>query len=227
LPCHGETGKGDGPKGADLKRKPGDLSHSKMGQQMDGELFWKITEGKTPMPSFETKLSEEERWEVVNYIRTLGPKSEGTTPARPDNGSPREEPSEKRQVCLQRGTRETQSRDGGSQTQIQEMLKKQGLPAPKRERSKSGERIAQPAEGGLGNPRLEFERPAGPSGPLRWALSGSWKRIYVRNACLAMDPAEKGMGRKAAELREMAADLTDPELFGTLKDTTGMRWPLS
>jgi len=37
----------------------------------DGELFWKITAGRKPMPSFETKLSEDERWMLVDYIRTF------------------------------------------------------------------------------------------------------------------------------------------------------------
>ena len=35
------------------------------------ELFWKITEGRKPMPSTKKSLTEEQRWQVVNYIRTL------------------------------------------------------------------------------------------------------------------------------------------------------------
>src|SRR2546422_10978578 len=52
LACHGASGKGDGPKAGELKVHPGDLSNTRMRQQSDGALFWKITEGKTPMPSF-------------------------------------------------------------------------------------------------------------------------------------------------------------------------------
>jgi len=77
--------------GADLKRKPGDLSHSKMGQQMDGELFLEDHEGKTPCLLLRPNLSEEERWEVVNYIGPsvkIGRHDSGA----PSNGSPREEP---------------------------------------------------------------------------------------------------------------------------------------
>lgn len=72
--CHGAKGKGDGSAAKDLEVSPGNLSDPKMWQQTDGALFWKITEGKKPMPSFEKTFSEEERWHVVNYIRTLAPK---------------------------------------------------------------------------------------------------------------------------------------------------------
>lgn len=73
--CHGSKGKGDGPGAADLDPKPGDLSKSSMNDQSDGALFWKVTEGKKPMPTYKSKLSEEQRWQVVNYVRTLAPKS--------------------------------------------------------------------------------------------------------------------------------------------------------
>lgn len=72
--CHGTTGKGDGPAAKDLKVSPGDLSHPKMWKQTDGELFWKTTEGREPMPAYEKLLTEEQRWQSVNYIRTLAPK---------------------------------------------------------------------------------------------------------------------------------------------------------
>ncbi len=76
MDCHGEKGKGDGKAAKDLEVKAGDLSNPKMWEQTDGELFWKITTGKKPMPSLEKILTEEERWSVVNYIRTLAPKPE-------------------------------------------------------------------------------------------------------------------------------------------------------
>jgi mono/diheme cytochrome c family protein len=72
--CHGATGKGDGPAAKDLPRKAGDLSNPKMDEQSDGALFWKITEGRTPMPTYEKLLKEEDRWAVVNYVRTLVPR---------------------------------------------------------------------------------------------------------------------------------------------------------
>jgi len=74
LSCHGQTGKGDGPAAKQLEKSPGDLSNAKLWEQTDGALFWKITEGRKPMPSMEKAFTEEERWQVINYTRTLAPK---------------------------------------------------------------------------------------------------------------------------------------------------------
>lgn len=71
LSCHGATGRGDGPAAKDLERSVGDLSNPEVLQQTDGALFWKITEGNKPMPSFKKLLTDEERWHVVNYLRTF------------------------------------------------------------------------------------------------------------------------------------------------------------
>lgn len=71
LSCHGRKGKGNGPNSFTLEKEPGDLTSSKVQNQTDGELFWKITEGRKPMPSARLTLSDNQRWEVVNYIRTL------------------------------------------------------------------------------------------------------------------------------------------------------------
>lgn len=75
--CHGVSGKGDGPEAKNLERPAGDLSSAKTAEQSDGALFWKTTAGKKPMPTFEKLLSDEERWQVVNYIRTFVAKPEG------------------------------------------------------------------------------------------------------------------------------------------------------
>jgi Cytochrome C oxidase, cbb3-type, subunit III len=40
----------------------------------DGELYWQITKGARPMPSFES-LPEETRWQLVDYVRTFAPRS--------------------------------------------------------------------------------------------------------------------------------------------------------
>jgi len=68
--CHGNSGKGDGPAAKSLEKSPGDLT--KLRGQSNGELFWKITEGKKPMASYATTLSEQQRWDVVNYLHALG-----------------------------------------------------------------------------------------------------------------------------------------------------------
>ena len=70
--CHGKTGNGDGPDAAELGIHPAKLSNPAIQQQTDGDLFWKITVGKKPMPKYGTRLSATDRWNVVNYLRTLG-----------------------------------------------------------------------------------------------------------------------------------------------------------
>ncbi len=74
--CHGTTGKGDGPAAKDLEKSAGDLSNPKMWDQTDGALFWKITTGRKPMASYEKLLTEQQRWNVINYTRTLAPRQD-------------------------------------------------------------------------------------------------------------------------------------------------------
>ena len=69
--CHGEKGRGDGAAGAALNPKPTNLTTSAFHAQSDGAIFWKITEGKAPMASYKATLSEEKRWQLVSYLRTL------------------------------------------------------------------------------------------------------------------------------------------------------------
>lgn len=69
--CHGAKGLGDGAGGKALNPKPANLTSEKVQSQVDGELFWKITNGRGPMVKWETMLSEDQRWELVNYIRTF------------------------------------------------------------------------------------------------------------------------------------------------------------
>jgi mono/diheme cytochrome c family protein len=72
LTCHGAKGKGDGPATPFIETSPTDLSRPAAQSRMtDGEIFWKVTEGRNPMPSFKKKLSEEERWKLVYYVRSL------------------------------------------------------------------------------------------------------------------------------------------------------------
>ncbi|MEA1786543.1 cytochrome c [Arenibacter sp. GZD96] len=70
--CHGKKGWGDGPKAKEMKGDLGDFSAASTQKQTDGELYYKITEGRDDMPGFTKKIpSEEDRWLVVNYMRTL------------------------------------------------------------------------------------------------------------------------------------------------------------
>ena len=76
-PCHGATGSGDGAAGADMDPAPSDLADEAHTDALtDGYLFWRITEGGaalegSQMPSYESTLSEDERWQVITHIRAL------------------------------------------------------------------------------------------------------------------------------------------------------------
>ena len=78
MACHGAAGKGDGPAAVTCNPRPKNLSDPQIASQADGELFWKITEGKKPMPTYEKLLSESDRWKVIDYIRTLAPRPPGS-----------------------------------------------------------------------------------------------------------------------------------------------------
>jgi mono/diheme cytochrome c family protein len=84
--CHGPKGKGDGPDAKPGHDAPHDLSDPALQKRMtDGEILWKMTEGRTDdghvlMPGFVEDIpSEEDRWKVVHYVRTL----KGSAPAKP------------------------------------------------------------------------------------------------------------------------------------------------
>lgn len=70
--CHGEDGNGRGDRAGELSVMPTDFTDAvEMNRRTDGELYWKITHGHRPMPAFEDKLTDIERWQVVDYIRTF------------------------------------------------------------------------------------------------------------------------------------------------------------
>ena len=70
-PCHGVKGKGDGAAAASLASKPADHTSAIMLNETDGSIFYKITEGRAPMPPYKNAFTEKQRWELVAYIRTL------------------------------------------------------------------------------------------------------------------------------------------------------------
>jgi mono/diheme cytochrome c family protein len=83
-PCHGETGKGDGDTGKIIKKKPANFTDEKlMSEETDGSLFWKMGEGRGPMPSWKDELSDKERWQLVIYIRKLTKDAAAATPPAP------------------------------------------------------------------------------------------------------------------------------------------------
>ncbi|HET9224668.1 MAG TPA: LpqB family beta-propeller domain-containing protein [Roseiflexaceae bacterium] len=73
--CHGPTGKGDGPSAAGLNPRPADFSqHMVAGKHTDGQVFLWIKNGfpGTAMPAWSGRLSDEQIWQVVTYVRTFG-----------------------------------------------------------------------------------------------------------------------------------------------------------
>jgi putative copper resistance protein D len=75
--CHGVGGYGDGPNGKGFKPRPADLTAKHAADHTAGDLFWWLTHGVvkegvvTRMPGFGASLSEEERWDMINFLRTL------------------------------------------------------------------------------------------------------------------------------------------------------------
>jgi mono/diheme cytochrome c family protein len=68
--CHGPGGKGDGAAAAALNPKPADWTSAKVQSESDGELFWKISNGRGPMPPWK-HLSEKDRWDLLAHVRSL------------------------------------------------------------------------------------------------------------------------------------------------------------
>jgi mono/diheme cytochrome c family protein len=76
--CHGPGGEGDGPAAAALDPRPANLADTEMMQDMtDSFLFWRVSEGgamepfNSAMPAWKEVLSEEQRWQVIGYLRSL------------------------------------------------------------------------------------------------------------------------------------------------------------
>lgn len=105
--CHGDDGRGGGPRAARLDPAPADLAA--LSERSDGYLLWRIEEGaegvpfESAMPAFGGVLTEDEAWQVITFLRSLAPRldddgagdvdPEPTTPSAPGEGT-RAPPSE-------------------------------------------------------------------------------------------------------------------------------------
>ncbi|WP_018612176.1 c-type cytochrome [Segetibacter koreensis] len=69
--CHGETGFGDGAAGSGFDPKPANFHRDRVQKQTDGAIFYKLSNGRGPMPAFKNSLSEEQRWQLVSFIRKI------------------------------------------------------------------------------------------------------------------------------------------------------------
>ena len=71
--CHGSKGLGDGTKAEDIDTPIGDFTDASFKSQTDGSLYYKTFFGRDDMPGFNKKITdEEEKWLLVNYVRSLG-----------------------------------------------------------------------------------------------------------------------------------------------------------
>jgi mono/diheme cytochrome c family protein len=76
--CHGDLGKGDGSDAMMYDPTPANLTDAAhINKLTDGEIYYQITEGRKPMPSFKKKLTDEQRWQLVLLVRAF---ANGTAP---------------------------------------------------------------------------------------------------------------------------------------------------
>ncbi len=70
VPCHGDSGTGDGLVGAKLIVRPFDLTADRVQKEMpEGYIFAHVTFGGPLMPSYGNDMYPSERWDLVNYVR--------------------------------------------------------------------------------------------------------------------------------------------------------------
>jgi mono/diheme cytochrome c family protein len=86
--CHGAKGGSDGPIAPKVGGVKSIIAASP--GYTDGRIFYVITYGQNNMGSYASQLSSEQRWRIVQYIRTLEPKTSApaaatTTPAKKDS----------------------------------------------------------------------------------------------------------------------------------------------
>ncbi|HET7377692.1 MAG TPA: c-type cytochrome, partial [Anaerolineae bacterium] len=84
--CHGEAGRGNGPATSDPKIRPPDFGSGHLDIHTDGDIFYWIQNGfggDSPMPLFKGKLTDDDTWNLVNYVRRL--RNEATGPALPSS----------------------------------------------------------------------------------------------------------------------------------------------
>jgi len=70
--CHGQTFEGNGPIAPFLANKPANLTSPLLQSKSDGSIFLTITNGvDSKMPPLNENLLVTDRWDLVNFIRTL------------------------------------------------------------------------------------------------------------------------------------------------------------
>jgi copper transport protein len=71
--CHGVSGRGDGPAAQSLPGLAGDFTQPHFANHTDGQVYAWIKGGKpgTAMPAFESRLTDEQIWQVITHIRNI------------------------------------------------------------------------------------------------------------------------------------------------------------
>lgn len=70
--CHSDRGDGRGPDAWKQSVSPSDFTNvARMNSLTDGALFYQISQGRRPMPQFQTRLPEDQRWQLVLFIRSF------------------------------------------------------------------------------------------------------------------------------------------------------------
>ena len=71
VPCHGSSGKGDGPVARRGYPPPQPLAGEAATQIADGQMFHIVTFGRVMMPAYGKQISRKDRWRVILYVRAL------------------------------------------------------------------------------------------------------------------------------------------------------------
>ncbi len=72
--CHGADGRGDGPSAASLPTRPDDLSDIAPPPYFpDGVVAYRIAHGVDAMPAYQAVLTQDQIWDLVNFIRSMHP----------------------------------------------------------------------------------------------------------------------------------------------------------
>ena len=74
--CHGTSGHGDGVAAAGLNPKPANFYSEDFRKQPEGAVYWKLSKGRGVMAGYESMLTEEDRWALVAYLKSLSATTE-------------------------------------------------------------------------------------------------------------------------------------------------------
>jgi hypothetical protein len=93
--CHGDSGKGNGHDATRYDPAPTNFTDTRrMSSVTDGELFYKLSEGRKPMPAFKKRLTEDQRWQLVLLLRSFAelPAAGPAATSSPAHGSSNPQP---------------------------------------------------------------------------------------------------------------------------------------